>query len=67
MKLIEPLNDIQKSLILLGKCPFCERAVKNWVVPTGFIAPEAWADLRDRGIDPGTGHDEKCAHKDMRL
>jgi len=43
-----------------GKCPSCGRLVKDWKSPTGAFAPEAWATLREHGIDPSTGHLKTC-------
>jgi hypothetical protein len=46
-----------------GECPTCGRKVKDWKAPFGAFAPEAWATLRERGIDPATGHKQSCPEK----
>lgn len=48
------------QLAILGKCPSCGQIVKDWKVPTGAFAPEAFATLREHNIDPGTGHKTSC-------
>lgn len=45
---------------VLGACPECGQKVRDWKAPTGAFAPEAWATLREKGIDPATGHKSTC-------
>jgi len=61
------LTEHQRDLIAMGLCPFCEKPVKGWKTPFGAFAPEAWATLREQGIDPSNGHHESCLHKHIRL
>ena len=53
------------GLVSEGRCPECERMVRDWKAPTGSFAPEAWATLKENGIDAHTGHKFTCsrAHK----
>lgn len=46
------------GLIATGKCPCCGENVSGWKAPSGSFAPEGWASLKERGINPMTGH--KC-------
>lgn len=65
---IPELSNHQRDLMAMGLCPFCERRVKGWRPPEpGSFAPEAWATLRERGIDGRTGHGERCAYKEIAL
>lgn len=43
-----------------GRCGQCGELVAGWKPPVGSFAPEAWAALRDRGIDPTSGHKKNC-------
>jgi hypothetical protein len=62
-----PLTETQRDLVLLGKCPYCQRSIKAWKAPMGSFAPEAWATLREHGVNPGNGHMQACTHQDIRL
>ena len=65
--MIPELTQHQRDLLVMGKCPFCERTIKGYSSPEGSFAPEAWATLREHGVDPSSGHSENCVHKDIRL
>jgi len=67
MSKIPELTQHQRDLMQMGVCPFCEAPIKNWKAPVGSFAPEMWATLRERGIDPGNGHREDCQYKKIRL
>ena len=64
---IPELTDHQRDLLNMGLCPFCERKIRGFRSPEGSFAPEAWAELREHGIDPSSGHKETCAHKKISL
>lgn len=51
------------GLVSEGKCPGCERNVRDYKAPSGYFAPEGFATLRERGIDPCTGHGIGCAYR----
>lgn len=57
------IDRLEKALGLFeeGRCPECECAVRNWKPPVGSFAPEQWETLKERGIDPGTGHRITCS------
>ncbi len=46
-----------------GECPECGRKTVEWKAPFGSFAPEMWATLREKGIDPATGHKQTCSEK----
>ena len=48
------------GLITTGVCPCCSQNVSGWKAPVGSFAPEAWASLKERGINPMTGHKYGC-------
>ncbi len=50
-----------------GVCPECLQYIKNWKAPVGSFAPEAWATLRENGIDPSSGHGLRCMNQKLRL
>lgn len=50
----------QLALVAEGRCPECGEKVHDYKAPFGSFAPEAWATLRDAGIDPGSGHRQGC-------
>lgn len=52
---------MEVSLEAKGRCPECDQKVKNWHAPVGWFAPEAWATIRESGIDPATGHKLSCS------
>lgn len=49
------------GLVHEGKCPECQRPVRGWQAPLGIFAPEAFATLREMGVDPTTGHKVGCS------
>jgi hypothetical protein len=49
------------GLVSAGKCPECGQATQNYKPPLGSFAPEAFATLREQGIDPSTGHKCGCS------
>jgi len=51
-----------EEAILSGRCLGCTRVVRDWKAPDGSFAPEAWATLREQGIDPANGHTESCKY-----
>lgn len=55
---------IEKQLTLLseGRCLDCGMPTKDWEPMFGSFAPEWWASMRERGIDPATGHKFTCKH-----
>jgi Zn finger protein HypA/HybF involved in hydrogenase expression len=55
------------SLESKGKCAECNQKVRGWSAPSGYFAPEAWATLREGGIDPATGHRQTCSHSKERI
>lgn len=54
---------LEKALGLVqeGRCAECEQHVNGYKSPSGSFAPEAWATLRECGIDPSTGHLQACS------
>lgn len=69
MNLEETLEERVTKLELQaeGKCPECKRIIKGWKPVFGSFAPEWWATMRERGIDPGTGHLSSCSNKLLKL
>lgn len=59
------ISRLEKALNLVasGCCAECGRMVRGWESPTGILAPEMWASLREAGIDPCSGHKEGCTRK----
>lgn len=57
------IEKLEKALGLVreGKCPECQQKTQNYQAPTGSFAPEAFATLRESGIDPSTGHRFGCS------
>ena len=51
----------EKMAVAEGCCPECFNPIEGWKVPLGSLAPEAWATLREQGIDPVTGHKSSCS------
>ncbi len=49
------------GLVAAGKCPECGQHVQGYKSPEGTFAPEAFATLRERSIDPCTGHKYGCS------
>ena len=54
----------QRDLLLIGKCPFCRKEIKGW---HGYAGQEHATMMRERGLDPVTGHAESCPRKEIRL
>jgi hypothetical protein len=67
MAKVEELTQHQRDILAMGKCPFCEAPIRGYRPPSGSFAPEMWASLRERGIDPASGHRKCCAHKDITV
>lgn len=60
-----PLRRIEQleqklGLVYAGCCPECGRKTDGWRAPQGSFAPEAYATLKERDIDPGSGHKMSC-------
>jgi len=53
---------LEKALGLVseGRCPECGERTRDFKAPLGLFAPEAFATLRELGIDPTTGHRQTC-------
>ena len=49
------------GLVNEGKCPECQQKTRGYKAPIGSFAPEAFATLREMGIDPCTGHRFGCS------
>lgn len=50
------------GLVHEGKCPECLQKTRGYKSPSGsFFAPEAFATLREAGLDPCTGHRFGCS------
>lgn len=49
------------GLVHEGKCPECLQKTRGYKPPNGSFAPEAYATLREMGIDPTTGHRFGCS------
>ena len=63
----EILSQHQRDVITMGKCPYCEAPIREWKPVFGSFAPEWWETMRERGIDPRTGHKANCKHKDITI
>ena len=59
------IERLEKALGLVesGKCPECECYVRGYMSPTGAFAPEAYESMRERGINPSTGHRVTCSRQ----
>jgi hypothetical protein len=53
-------NLVKELREVLPPCEGCGERVLGWIAPSGGFAPEAWATLRERGIDPANGHKASC-------
>lgn len=51
------------GLVQEGRCVECRELVRGYNAPSGSFAPEAWATLREHGIDPATGHKDGCSKR----
>lgn len=49
------------SLLLNGQCPECEQRVIGYSAPSGSFAPEAYATMREQGINTQNGHRNGCS------
>ena len=49
------------GLVHEGKCPECLQKTQGYKAPIGSFAPEAFATLREMGIDPCNGHRLGCS------
>ena len=47
--------------VIFGKCPRCGATIKDWQPPAFNI--ELYDELRDKRIDPLSGHKEYCDQK----
>jgi hypothetical protein len=56
-------EDEKLKLVSEGRCLSCKMKVKGWEPMFGALAPEWWASMRERGIDPATGHKLNCGEK----
>jgi len=61
----ERLDSMEKTIHCLthGLCRVCGKKVDGHKAPTGLFAPEAYAALRELGIDPTNGHALNCPNK----
>jgi len=50
-----------------GLCPECGQHVKGYKSPSGSFAPEAYATMREMGLDPSTGHKANCSRRHERV
>lgn len=57
------INDKELKKVLKGVCPRCDQPVRDWEPPSGPFAPEAYATLREHGINPSTGHKKGCSYE----
>jgi len=57
----------ENNYLLKGQCPECKRIIKGWEPMFGSFTPEWWATMKERGIDPGTGHSAHCRNKTLKL
>lgn len=60
-------QNAEQASLLAGECPECKRQIRQWKPPLGSFAPEAWATLRENGIDPANGHMERCSRKSLKI
>lgn len=65
IKVFEGATKKQKET-KFGCCPECDRYILNWKPMFGGLAPEWWATMRERGIDPATGHSQSCSNKKLK-
>lgn len=49
-----------------GECQECGQRVAGYKPAFGSFAPEIWATMRERGIDPVNGHEVTCGSKGSR-
>lgn len=64
---IKALSQPEANLLAAGHCPKCERKVRGFKPMFGAFAPEWWATMRERGLDPATGHKEGCAWSNAKF
>jgi hypothetical protein len=50
-------NELRK---ILPPCSECGERTALYKPVFGALAPEWWASMRERGIDPSTGHKTTC-------
>ncbi len=55
-----------EKVVKFGCCPHCGRYIHNWKPMFGGLAPEWWATMRERGIDPATGHSQTCFNRSFK-
>jgi hypothetical protein len=67
LPVMEPIFKFKKEkAVKFGCCPECDRYILNWEPMFGGLAPEWWATMRERGIDPATGHSQSCRSKQLK-
>ena len=64
---MKELTQQQRDMLQMGLCPYCEAAIRGFKAPLGPFAPEAFATLREMGIDPSNGHKRECQHKEVSI
>ena len=65
---IKQLSLEQVALVAFGYCPYCELYIENWNSPSGMsFSPEFYSILREKEIDPKTGHKIWCNKKEIAL
>lgn len=62
------MSDLEERVRVLeaqqrGECLECGCKVKDWKPAFGTFAPEWWATMHERGIDPATGHKTTCSKR----
>lgn len=67
IEIARQLAEAKEDVTKFGLCPYCNEQIKGYKPPVGSFAPEAYATLREHGIDPSTGHKESCEHKEIKL
>lgn len=60
--LAEQMKDLKKfqEAMISGRCVGCGKKTRDWKAPSGSFAPEQWASLEEKGIDPKSGHLKDC-------
>jgi hypothetical protein len=60
-------QNAEQASLLAGECPECKRQIRGWKAPHGYFAPEAWATLREHGVNPATGHLAICSRQSLEI
>lgn len=58
---------MKESKTPFGCCPECKEEILYWEPMFGGLAPEWWATMRERGIDPASGHRSDCKYRGRKL